>query len=145
MIKEYLEKIQDQLYQNKLEIYNKLVYLETTYKENTEMIRMLEETNDSTFQEFTPRELNSFSSGKVIELKQSQTLLLVDIEETKIELQKAEDAIKEINLVMKKQISQVNSLENLESHISKAIDFVYSDVYKCKQELTVAQQIIQNL
>ena len=95
MIKEYLEKIQDQLYQNKIEVYNKLMNYETTYKENTEMIRILEESNNLTFQEFTPRELNSFSSGKVIELKQSQKLLLLDIEETKLELKKAEEEIKQ--------------------------------------------------
>ena len=145
MIRAYLEKIQDQLYQNKIEVYNKLMNLETTYKENTEMIRILEESNNLTFQEFTPRELNSFSSGKVVELKQSQKLLLLDIEETKIELKEAEDAVDEINQVMKKQISQSNSLENLESHINKAVDLVYTDVYKCKQELYEAQKIIQNL
>ena len=145
MIKAYLEKVQEQLYQNKLEINNRLNHFETLYKENVEMIRILEESNNLTFQEFTPRELNSFNSGKVLELKQSQKLLLVDIEETKIELKKAEEAIEENNQVMKKQISQVNHLEKLETHINNAVAFVYTDVYKCKQELGEAQKIIQNL
>ena len=80
MVKQYLEKIQEQLLVKKIETSNQIIDLSNQYKETVELIKLLEESDDPTFDGFTPREVNSFNRSKVEELKQSQIIILDKIE-----------------------------------------------------------------
>ncbi len=60
MVIEYLQQIKRFLFRTKKHALEKqLNLLEIQLKENTGMIKMLEETNDSCYELFTPRNVNS--------------------------------------------------------------------------------------
>jgi two-component system sensor histidine kinase DegS len=75
MVKQYLEKIQNDLFVKKIEIKNQIMDLNNQYKETIEMIKLLEEADDPTFDAFTPRQVNNFNRSKVAELKEIQIYL----------------------------------------------------------------------
>ena len=54
MIREYLEKIQKELIDQKRETEKKIISLENTEKENIKFIELLDETNDPNYEAFTP-------------------------------------------------------------------------------------------
>lgn len=59
MIREYLEKIQKELIDQKRETEKKIISLENTEKENIKFIELLDETNDPNYEAFTPRTVNA--------------------------------------------------------------------------------------
>ena len=65
MVKEYLEKTRDGFINRRQVILNDVQALENRFKENIQMIQILEDTNDPTFESFTPREVNSYNRTKI--------------------------------------------------------------------------------
>ena len=56
MVKEYLEKTKMQFEKEKDNLIDKIHSCENEQKENVKFIQMLEETNDSSYEAFSPRE-----------------------------------------------------------------------------------------
>ena len=83
MVKEYLEKTKLQFEQEKESITDQIHSCENKQKENVKFIQMLEETNDSSYEAFSPRETNVFNHRKIAELHEEQK----QIEEQIIDLQ----------------------------------------------------------
>ena len=75
MVKEYLEKTRDEFLDTKCNLSEKLVSAENHYKENLKIIQMLEESSDTGFEAFSPREVNSYNRSKISELKEEQKLV----------------------------------------------------------------------
>ena len=65
MVIEYLQQIKDSYFEQKHALEKQLNLLEIQLKENTGMIKMLEETNDSCYELFTPRNVNSKNKAKI--------------------------------------------------------------------------------
>lgn len=80
MITSYLEKQQNELLQNKLEIEKEINTLQIHIKENVEMIKLLEQSNDPNYESFSPREVNGKSKAKIKELQKEQKVLQEEIE-----------------------------------------------------------------
>ena len=72
MIREYLEKIQKELIDQKRETEKKIISLENTEKENIKFIELLDEINDPNYEAFTPRTVNARNKEKINELKVQQ-------------------------------------------------------------------------
>ncbi|MFR3192001.1 MAG: hypothetical protein ACLTOM_11295 [Roseburia sp.] len=72
MIREYLEKIQKELIDQKRETEKKIISLENTEKENIKFIELLDEINDPNYEAFTPRTVNDRNKEKINELKVQQ-------------------------------------------------------------------------
>ena len=72
MVIEYLQQIKDSYFEQKHALEKQLNLLEIQLKENTGMIKMLEETNDSCYELFTPRNVNSKNKAKINELMEEQ-------------------------------------------------------------------------
>ena len=65
MVREYLEKTKLQFEQKKESIIEQIHLCENKKKENIKFIQMLEETNDSSYEAFSPRETNVFNHRKI--------------------------------------------------------------------------------
>ena len=101
MVKQYLEKVKEQLLERKIVVSNHISELSNTYKENIEFIKMLEETNDPNFESFTPREVNGFNRKKIVELESMQKSLTEELTKARQELSELDSDIYELNSVIK--------------------------------------------
>ncbi len=101
MVLAYLEKIRERFYEERIVAYNRLHAANNEYRENVEIIKLLEENRDPTFEAFTPRTVTGFNKMKIEELNSRQKELEVDIVEMKKRVTNIEDEIDEINQVIK--------------------------------------------
>ena len=145
MVKEYLEKLQDELFNKKIELSNQIIDLNNQYKESVEMIKLLEESNDPTFDGFTPREVNSFNRMKVEELKQNQISISRQSEEKKEKLSKIEADISEINAVIKAENLMLQNIKMISEKIDICNDLVVLERYQCKLELTEIKEMLDKM
>lgn len=149
MVKQYLEKIQDNLFSKKLEISNYIIDLNNQYKETIEMIKLLEEVDDPTFDAFTPRQVNNFNRSKVAELKENQIYLLNQIDVKKQELSQIELEIIEINNVIKIENFNIHNIKVLSEKIEKCYDSMTLE--NCQQKKAfdemrkVTDEILNNI
>lgn len=81
MVSSYLEKLQNEYLEEKLNIEKELNNLQIQMKENIEFIKLLEEAPDSSFESFTPRAVNPQNKNKIQSLKDDQKVLSEKIEE----------------------------------------------------------------
>ena len=112
MVNEYLEKIKNQLLERRIDVHKQMTELSNTYKENVEFIKILEESNDPTFESFTPREVNGFNRRKISELEEQQKRLTVELEEIRNEITQIDNDIYEISSVMKVAKGNINSVSS---------------------------------
>ena len=101
MVVIYLEKIRDKYLEERIDISVKLNEALVLQKENVEFIKLLEQNNDSNFEAFTPRTINSFNKTKIVELKEEQKVLENNISNLKSDLEMVEKEIEEVSLVIK--------------------------------------------
>ena len=58
MVNDFLRKYQEELITQKIQLKEDMDLLETKIKEETKFLNLLEESNESYFVEFTPRDIN---------------------------------------------------------------------------------------
>jgi len=100
MVVAYLEKIKDGFIEEKVDIQSKLTDALIIKKENIEFIKLLEQNNDTNFEVFTPRTVNSFHKKKIEELKEEQKNIEEFINELKVKLENIDKEIEEVSLVI---------------------------------------------
>lgn len=83
MIISFLENLQNDYLKEKLDIEKEINDIQIHIKENTEFIKLLDETNDPNYESFTPREVNSKTKTKIQELRDEQKELQQHLEEVK--------------------------------------------------------------
>lgn len=101
MVVEYLEKIRDKYNEERIELSRYLNDILKLHKENDEFIKVLQVNEDTNFESFTPREVNSFNKKKILELKENQKYLENKMEEISSDLQKIDEELEEIRNVIK--------------------------------------------
>lgn len=101
MVVEYLEKIRDKYNEERIELSRCLNDILKLHKENYEFIKVLQVNEDTNFESFTPREVNSFNKKKILELKENQKYLENKMEEISSDLQKIDEELEEIRNVIK--------------------------------------------
>ena len=100
MVVTYLEKIRDDFLKEIANIESKISETLIVQKENIEFIKLLEQNNDSIFEGFTPRTVNTSHKKKIEELRIEQKRNLEYIEKMNIELQKLNEKLDEVNTVI---------------------------------------------
>ena len=115
MVIEYLQQIKDSYFEQKHALEKQLNLLEIQLKENTGMIKMLEETNDSCYELFTPRNVNSKNKAKINELMEEQKSINESIENLK-------NSIKEYSSKIE-QVDQIVEEENREIEIEDRVSY----------------------
>ena len=174
MVIEYLQQIKDSYFEQKHALEKQLNLLEIQLKENTGMIKMLEETNDSCYELFTPRNVNSKNKAKINELMEEQKSInesienlknsikeysskieqldqIVEEENREIEIvQEYTEAMTQLNIVSEdeKESSEDNlldSMKNILNRVELCSQLIDIDPVRCRLELSSVMKILTDL
>ena len=135
MVIEYLQQIKDSYFEQKHALEKQLNLLEIQLKENTGMIKMLEETNDSCYELFTPRNVNSKNKAKINELMEEQKSINESIDNLK-------NSIKEYSSKIEQLLDGMKNILNRVELCSRLIDI---DPVRCRLELGSVMKILTDL
>ena len=151
MINDFLRKYQEELISDKIQLKEDMDLLETKINEENKFLSLLEESNESYFKEFTPRDINAKNNAKAAEVK----LILEDLNnQMNIKNQKMkfyDGRLVEINALLTNTAvinrpsmdnnipsntnNDVNASSNLKNSLSNIKDYVILDPYRAKIEL----------
>ena len=151
MINDFLKKYQEELISDKIQLKEDMDLLETKINEENKFLSLLEESNESYFKEFTPRDINAKNNAKAAEVK----LILENLNnQMNIKNQKMkfyDGRLVEINALltntavinrpsMDNNISSNtnndgNASSDLKNSLSNIKDYVILDPYRAKIEL----------
>ena len=118
MVIEYLQQIKDSYFEQKHALEKQLNLLEIQLKENTGMIKMLEETNDSCYELFTPRNVNSKNKAKINELMEEQKSINESIENLKNSIKEYSSKIEQLDQIVE-EYTETMSQQNIVSEDEK--------------------------
>ena len=160
MIDDFLKKYRDELNSDRIQIKEDIDLLSTKIHEETKFLNILEESNETYFKEFTPRDINSKNKEKAIEVKNIINELSKELDSKTDKMKFIEGRLVEISNLLefisnkdfKDSLNNNDSLNNLDgksySNISllnqlKSInDIILLDPYKAKLDL---ENIISSL
>ena len=111
MVIEYLQQIKDSYFEQKHELEKQLNLLEIQLKENTGMIKMLEETNDSCYELFTPRNVNSKNKAKINELIEEQKSINESIENLKNSIKEYSSKIEQLDQIVEEENREIEIVQ----------------------------------
>ena len=83
MVCTYLEKLQEEYLEEKIQIDKSIANLEIQLKENIEFIKFLDESTDVCYESFSPRNVNDKNKTQIQELKENQKDILHKMNEEK--------------------------------------------------------------
>jgi len=157
MINDFLKKYQEELISDKIQLKEDMDLLETKINEENKFLALLEESNESYFKEFTPRDINAKNNEKAAEIK----LILEDLnKEMDIKNQQMkfyDGRLVEINALLTNtavinrpgvdnNIVNNDSLDNSNDYLKNALsdinNYIVLDPYRAKIEL---EKIISEL
>ena len=111
MVIEYLHQIKDSYFEQKHALEKQLNLLEIQLKENTGMIKMLEETNDSCYELFTPRNVNSKNKAKINELMEEQKSINESIENLKNSIKEYSSKIEQLDQIVEEENREIEIVQ----------------------------------
>lgn len=111
MVIEYLQQIKDFYFEQKHALEKQLNLLEIQLKENTGMIKMLEETNDSCYELFTPRNVNSKNKAKINELMEEQKSINESIENLKNSIKEYSSKIEQLDQIVEEENREIEIVQ----------------------------------
>ncbi|GEM_PF-837057 len=120
MINDFLKKYQEELISGKIQLKEDMDLLETKIKEETKFLKVLEESNDSYFVEFTPRDINSKNKEKAQEVKEILDDLNAQMEKKAQQMKFFDGRLVEVNALITNTVV-INKPLNDES-ISNNVD-----------------------
>lgn len=103
MVKSYLEKLFIEYQEEKDKLEEQISQQDILLRENIEFIKLLEETNDSNYEFFTPRDVNSKNKNKILELKEEQKKITKNLDLLKLDHAKWIQKIDELQSVIRVQ------------------------------------------
>lgn len=125
MVKEYLEKIRQELLEEQVVIQKREKELQNHLKENIKFIQLLEETNDPNYAAFTPREVNGHNQKKIEELKEEQKEINRELQETREKssdlIMRLDEVSSVIRVAKEESIADLGSMEGQSSNFRKTI------------------------
>lgn len=111
MVIEYLQQIKDSYFEQKHTLEKQLNLLEIQLKENTGMIKMLEETNDLCYELFTPRNVNSKNKAKINELIEEQKTINESIENLKNSIKEYSSKIEQLDQIVEEENREIEIVQ----------------------------------
>lgn len=111
MVIEYLQQIKDSYFEQKHALEKQLNLLEIQLKENIGMIKMLEETNDSCYELFTPRNVNSKNKAKINELMEEQKTINESIENLKNSIKEYSSKIEQLDQIVEEENREIEIVQ----------------------------------
>lgn len=111
MVIEYLQQIKDSYFEQKHGLEKQLNLLEIQLKENIGMIKMLEETNDSCYELFTPRNVNSKNKAKINELMEEQKTINESIENLKNSIKEYSSKVEQLDQIVEEENREIEIVQ----------------------------------
>lgn len=111
MVIEYLQQIKDSYFEEKHALEKQLNLLEIQLKENTGMIKMLEKTNDSCYELFTPRNVNSKNKAKINELMEEQKSIKESIDNLKNSIKEYSSKIEQLDQIVEEENREIEIVQ----------------------------------
>lgn len=111
MVIEFLQQIKDSYFEQKHALEKRLNLLEIQLKENTGMIKMLEETNDSCYELFTPRNVNSKNKAKINELMEEQKSINESIDNLKNSIKEYSSKIEQLDQIVEEENREIEIVQ----------------------------------
>ena len=174
MVIEYLQQIKDSYFEEKHALEKQLNLLEIQLKENTGMIKMLEETNDSCYELFTPRNVNSKNKAKINELMEEQKSINESIENLKNSIKEYSSKIEQLDQIVKEENREIeivqeytetmtqqnivsedekessednllDSMKNILNRLELCSQLIDIDPVRCRLELSSVMKILTDL
>ena len=174
MVIEYLQQIKDSYFEQKHALEKQLNLLEIQLKENIGMIKMLEETNDSCYELFTPRNVNSKNKAKINELMEEQKSINESIENLKNSIKEYSSKIEQLDQIVKEENREIeivqeytetmtqqnivsedekessednllDSMKNILNRLELCSQLIDIDPVRCRLELSSVMKILTDL
>lgn len=101
MVKDYLEKTKQRFLEERVNLVKQEKMLNNHIKENIKFIQLLEETNDSNYESFTPRDVNPYNRNRIHELEEEQKTIMEQLNDVQSALSELDCKIGEIESVIK--------------------------------------------
>ena len=174
MVIEYLQQIKDSYFEQKHGLEKQLNLLEIQLKENIGMIKMLEETNDSCYEIFTPRNVNSKNKAKINELMEEQKSINESIENLKNSIKEYSSKIEQLDQIVEEENREIeivqeyteamtqqnivsedekessednllDSIKNILNRVELCSQLIDIDPVRCRLELSSVMKILTDL
>ena len=145
MVIEYLQQIKDSYFEQKHALEKQLNLLVIQLKENTGMIKMLEETNDSCYELFTPRNVNSKNKAKINELMEEQKSINESIDNLKNSIKEYSSKIEQLDQIMEEENREIEIVqEYTEAMTQQNIVSDYEEIESSEDNLLDGMKNILN-
>lgn len=145
MVIEYLQQIKDSYFEQKHALEKQLNLLVIQLKENTGMIKMLEETNDSCYELFTPRNVNSKNKAKINELMEEQKSINESIDNLKNSIKEYSSKIEQLDQIMEEENREIEIVqEYTEAMTQQNIVSDYEEIESSEDNLLDGMKDILN-
>lgn len=158
MVIEFLTKYQEELITNKIELKEELDLVDTKIKENDKFIQVLDASNETFFNDFTPREMNVKNKEKIEELDSSKLELLDKKKELLIQMDDINNRLEELERVINYEKnystednpevsatgSSIDNRSKLLKHCENINDYIFVDPMRCKLEVEQMMRILKN-
>lgn len=148
MVNDFLRKYQEELITQKIQLKEDMDLLETKIKEETKFLNLLEESNESYFVEFTPRDINEKNNKKAEEVRLNLKDLNSQMDEKIKKMRFFDGRLVELNALLTNSVAinkpsstnkTVNPVRNNSSDLIKRLnnlkDVIVLDPYKAKIDL----------
>lgn len=148
MVNDFLRKYQEELITQKIQLKEDMDLLETKIKEETKFLNLLEESNESYFVEFTPRNINEKNNKKAEEVRLNLKDLNSQMDEKIKKMRFFDGRLVELNALLTNSVAinkpsstnkTVNPVKNNSSDLINRLnnlkDVIVLDPYKAKIDL----------
>ena len=148
MVNDFLRKYQEELITQKIQLKEDMDLLETKIKEETKFLNLLEESNESYFVEFTPRDINEKNNKKAEEVRLNLKDLNSQMDEKIKKMRFFDGRLVELNALLTNSVAinkpsftnkTVNPVRNNSSDLINRLnnlkDVIVLDPYKAKIDL----------
>ena len=152
MINDFLRKYQEELISDKIQLKEDMDLLETKINEENKFLILLEESNESYFKEFTPRDINAKNNEKAAEVRLTLQDLNSKMDSLNQKMKFYDGRLVEINAllnntaVVNKPATENNNTNFVPDNVSNRLDviknslesiknYVVFDPYRAKVEL----------
>lgn len=148
MVNDFLKKYQEEIISEKIQLKEDMDLLETKIKEEKKFLNVLEESNESYFVEFTPRDINAKNNAKAAEIRQILSDLESQMSNKTKQMKFYDSRLVEINALINNTavinrpsdtnnevIVENNINDNIKNQLNSIKDIIVLDPYRAKIEL----------
>lgn len=100
MIEEYLQRLHQDLFEEKLNLEQEKQRKEIQLNNNVKFVRVLEESIDEDFESFSPRKVDDESHKKILSLMEERKIIKEEIVGLQKKLDRVLEKIEELNLIL---------------------------------------------